>query len=430
MLKGTSQNPCHPERSSTQGKLREGSQSGFFGLRPQNDGFVSGFKSLLSKLSDFDYRLPKAQIAQFALSDRATARLMILHRSSASIVHCSFRQIVDYFSRGDVLVLNDTKVLPARLFARRKTGARVEMLVLGCRGGPCARPFSDERPAFYDAGAHKGRPYESTPTDNGGDTGNICRVLIKPCGRVRKDEELILNGEPKTTVRVLDAPDHETGIRHVEFQTEEDLQSLLYRIGRIPLPPYIDREDTSVDREMYQTVFAAKPGAVASPTAGLHFDHELLRQLEAKGVEIVYVTLHVSYGTFQPVQSEDLTQHQMYVEDYEVSREAAETINFAKGNGRPVVACGTTVVRALESAAIDSIPSVVEGRSGKTDLFIYPPYQFKIADHLITNFHLPKSTLLMLTSAFAGHGLLMHAYREAIENKYRFYSYGDAMLIR
>ncbi len=357
------------------------------------------------KLSDFDYELPKELIAQHALPKRSDARLLVLSREEGTIEHKTFRDIVDYFKKGDVLVLNNTKVFPARIFGKRKTGGKVEILVLS--RNVTSSPLMGEE-------------YIKK---------NVFQTLIKPSRRVRKDEQLTLNGDAKLTLRVLDDPDYETGIRHVQFETDSDIQTILEKYGRIPLPPYIDREDTPVDRELYQTVFARRPGAVASPTAGLHFDQALLDRLRAKGVEILFVTLHVSYGTFQPVASDDLTQHKMYEEYFEIPDETAEPINFAKADGRSITACGTTVVRTLESAATDSLPSEVEAKQGTTQLFIYPPYEFKIADRMITNFHLPRTTLLMLTSAFAGRDFLMRAYREAIENRYRFYSYGDAMLI-
>ena len=347
-------------------------------------------KLLSMKLTDFDYVLPKELIAQSALPKRTDARLLVLNRSQQMIEHRTFRDIADYFSKGDVLVLNDTKVLPARIFAKRKTGGQVEILVL-------------------------------KKSDN--------KVLIKPSGRVKAGEELILNEDPLILVKVLDPPDHQTGIRHIQILGNENLDSILEQIGHIPLPPYIDREDVPADRELYQTVFAKHSGAVASPTAGLHFDQTLLDQLRMKGVEILFVTLHVSYGTFQPVVNDDLAQHKMYEEYFEIPDETAEPINFAKADGRPITACGTTVIRTLESAATDSLPFEVETKNEMTELFIYPPYEFKIAERMITNFHLPRTTLLMLTSAFAGHDFLMQAYREAIEKRYRFYSYGDAMLI-
>ena len=354
-------------------------------------------KTIPVRLSDFDYELPPELIAQNALPKRPEARLLVLNRTQATIEHRLFGDIADYFESGDVLVLNDTKVVPARLFARRKTGGRVEILVLG------------------------------PSNESGRADSKVRKVLIKPSGRVREGEQLILDQD--LTLRVLDAADGASGIRHVEFETGESVDAILDRIGRIPLPPYIDREDLPADRELYQTIFARSPGAVASPTAGLHFDAPLLKKIEEKGVEILFVTLHVSYGTFQPVTSDDLSGHRMYEEYFEVSDETSERINFAKMDGRRIVACGTTVVRALESARTDSVPPEVRPKAEMTELFIYPPYEFKIVDRMITNFHLPKSTLLMLTSAFAGHEFLMHAYGEAIRERYRFYSYGDAMFI-
>ena len=344
------------------------------------------------KLCHFDYELPRELIAQTALPKRSDARLLVLNRKQEKIEHKTFRDVQDYFNKGDVLVLNDTKVLPARIFGKRKTGARIEILLL-------------KR------------------------VGAIWEALVKPSGRVRQWEELEVGEKDKVIISVIDPPNQDSGIRHLKFEDQINADKILETIGRIPLPPYIDREDTPIDRELYQTVFAKLPGAVASPTAGLHFDQLLLNQLRAKGVEILFVTLHVSYGTFQPVANDDLTQHQMYEEYFEIPDETAEPLNFAKADGRTITACGTTVVRTLESAATDSLPSEVEAKQGATKLFIYPPYEFKIADRMITNFHLPRTTLLMLTSAFAGHDFLMRAYREAIEKRYRFYSYGDAMLI-
>ncbi len=344
-------------------------------------------------LNDFDYVLPQELIAQNALIERANARLLVLERKTGAIQHKTFRDLPEYFESGDVLVLNNTKVLPARLFVNRKTGGRVEILVL----------------------SHDENTKEA-------------RVLLKPSRRVHRDEELFLDSG-EAFLSVLDEADHETGIRHVRFLTIETIEKSLERLGKIPLPPYIDRAELPVDRTLYQTVFAANPGAVASPTAGLHFDEALLAKLEEKGVQITFVTLHVGYGTFQPVQVEDLSKHKMHEEYFEVPDETAEIINFAKLDARPITACGTTVIRTLESSTRETLPPECSAQNGFSRLFIYPPYEFKIADRMITNFHLPKSTLLMLTSAFAGHEFLMRAYKEAIRERYRFYSYGDAMLI-
>ncbi len=343
------------------------------------------------KLSDFDYELPKELIAQDANPARSHARLMVLNRVDHSISHRQFFQIEDYFEKGDVLVLNDTKVVPARIFAKRKSGAHVEILLL-----------KKEK--------------------------NAWKALIKPSGRIQEKEIIVLAENSEIELEVMDSPDGQTGIRTIRFLSDHS-EKILEQYGHVPLPPYIDRKDSPIDRELYQTVFAKRPGAVASPTAGLHFDEALLSKLESKGVEILYVTLHVSYGTFQPVNSEDLSQHEMYAEYCELSDEVSERINFAKSDGRRIIACGTTAMRTLESCATDSIPSEVRAFEGMTNLFIYPPHEFKIIDAMITNFHLPKTTLLMLASAFSGHEFLMKAYQEAISQKYRFYSYGDAMLI-
>jgi S-adenosylmethionine:tRNA ribosyltransferase-isomerase len=362
-----------------------------------------------AKLSDFDYTLPKELIAQTALLKRSEARLLVLDRGKKSIEHRTFTRIIEYLNPGDVLILNDTKVLPARLFGTKKTGGRVEVLLL-----------RSVIPA--EAGIQR----SLDPRVRGDDNSQIWEALIRPSGRVREGETLEFEG---VSAYVLDSPDHETGVRHLRFETVENIEKIIEQIGHVPLPPYIDREDLPVDRELYQTVFARVPGAVASPTAGLHFDEELLRLLETKGIEILFVTLHVGFGTFRSVICEDLADHKMYEEYFEISDETAERINFAKADGRRIVACGTTVVRALESAATDSLPAEVKAGSQKTQMFIYPPYEFKIADALITNFHLPRTTLLMLASAFAGHEFLTRAYQEAIQKKYRFYSYGDAMFI-
>ncbi len=349
-------------------------------------------KLLSMRLSDFEYELPKELIAQTALSKRSEARLLVLNRAQQTIEHRTFKDIIDYFEKGDVLVLNDTKVLPARIFGKRKTGARIEILLL-----------------------KKAR--------------TIWEALVKPSGRIQKGEAIEVGKAEKITAVVVDSPNHDSGIRHLKFEGETNADEILEKIGCVPLPPYIDRKAMPIDRELYQTVFAKRPGAVASPTAGLHFDQALLISLRMKGVEILFVTLHVGYGTFQSVTSDDLAQHKMHEEYFDIPEETTESINLAKTAGRSITACGTTVVRTLESAATNSLPSEVKPKQGTTNLFVYPPYEFKIADRMITNFHLPRTTLLMLTSAFVGHEFLMRAYREAIQNHYRFYSYGDAMLI-
>lgn len=390
-------------------------------------------------LKDFDYMLPKEQIAPYPTPVRSGARLLVVDRKIGTFEHRIFRDIVEYLQPGDLLVLNNTKVLPARLFGRKETGGKVEVLLLepavDVGAGPRARP-SEKRGAYREAPLH-------------------WKILVRPSGRIRKKAR-ILFGENGVRLEgeILDEPDGETGIRNIRFnvgaRNAVPLQSVLNQIGRIPLPPYIDRPDEEIDRELYQTVFAEKEGAVAAPTAGLHFDEALLEALQQKGVEICFVTLHVSYGTFQPVQTEDLSKHQMYEEEFEIAAKAAKQLERALKEKRRIVACGTTVVRVLETVeARHAVP--LQPLKGTTRLFIYPPYEFKIVDAMITNFHLPKSTLLMLVSAFAerpeklpsamsgqscgrecgftGRDLIFRAYEEAIRERYRFYSYGDAMLI-
>ncbi len=342
------------------------------------------------KLSDFDYPLPPELIAAFPPEDRASARLLKVDRVSGKISHHIFRGIENFLNKGDVLVLNNTKVLPARVFGLRQTGGQVEALFL-------------------------------KQTEK-----NVWKVLLRPGGRIKQGAVISLgeNGT-KFDARVLDDPQPDSGERLLQIDNGKEV---LKKIGHIPLPPYIDRPDSKIDRDLYQTVFAEKEGAVAAPTAGLHFDKDLLERLKKKGVEVVYVTLHTSYGTFQPLGQEDLEKNELFEEEYEITPQAAEIINRAKKENRRVIACGTTSVRTLESAADNG--GQVKAHKAETRIFIYPPYTFKIISGMITNFHLPKSSLMLLVSAFLGaKEKLMNAYEEAIREKYRFYSYGDAMVI-
>ena len=335
------------------------------------------------KLSDFYYDLPKELIAQEPLEERDMARLMVLDRESGKLAERVFRDIIEYVRPGDCLVLNDTRVIPARLFGRRKTGAKVEIFLL--------------------------------------DTGpGEMRALVRPSKRVKEGEEIELeSGAVATVLGQADAG------RFVKFNAAigEVLKG-----GHVPLPPYVEREETRGDREAYQTVYAAKDGATASPTAGLHFTAELLNEIQNRGVSVVFVTLHTSYGTFAPVKEERVEDHRMHAEYYRIDGGAAETINRTKSSGGRVFAVGTTSTRVLESSAGEE-EDRVRPSEGETNLFIYPGYKFKIVDKLVTNFHLPESTLLMLVSAFAGREEVMGAYREAIERRFRFFSDGDAMLI-
>ena len=341
------------------------------------------------KLSDFYFEVPEELIAQYPVEKRDESRLLVVDRKNKTRHHHIFKEITQYLNDGDVLVVNETKVFPARLFGvKEKTDARVELLLL--------------------------RQLEQT----------MWEVLVKPARKVRVGNRIQITDDFG-----CDVIDNTTsGGRVVRFDYNgQDFFDLIEHVGKSPLPPYIKREAEEIDREKYQTVYASKIGAVAAPTAGLHFTNELLDQIRDNGVRIAPVVLHVGLGTFRPIKVEDLSRHQMDSEYFEISEEAAKTINEAKLNGKRVVAVGTTTVRVLESSA--NADNLVKPASGWTDKFIYPPYNFKIIDSLITNFHLPASTLFLLTCALAGRDEMLDAYQEAIDKKYRFYSYGDAMLI-
>ncbi|MDP8262576.1 MAG: tRNA preQ1(34) S-adenosylmethionine ribosyltransferase-isomerase QueA [Candidatus Ancaeobacter aquaticus] len=352
---------------------------------------------MLHNVSNYDYELPQKLIAQAPVPERHMSRLMVLDRSQENITHKTFRDVVQYFNPGDCLVINNTKVIPARLYGKKSTGAQIEVLLLKKRDG------------------------------------NIWEVMMKPAKRIPVGGEIFFSdSRPQTPDYRLKATVREVlsdGKRIVEF--DNNVLEHIHDIGIMPLPPYIKREvgDThsEFDKERYQTVYAKTPGAVAAPTAGLHFSDELLEQLRVKGVNIVTVTLHVGYGTFKPVEVDDVRDHIMHHEYYEVTEDTAQIINETKKKSRRLIAVGTTSVRTLET--VTDQDGIVRAGSGETNLFIYPPYTFKVVDAIITNFHLPRSTLLMMISAFAGKEFLFKAYNEAIENKYRFYSYGDAMYI-
>lgn len=343
------------------------------------------------KLSDFDYPLPPELIAVAPVQDRTQARLLHVPRSHAVVEHKTFSDLPHFLNKGDVLVLNDTRVLAARLIGRRPTGGRVEALLIRQNG-----------PKTWE-------------------------VLLRSSGRIVKDTPLSFGENGHRLEAVLcDAPRPGSTRREMHFE-DPDFFAKLEQVGHMPLPPYLKRKDGPQDRADYQTVYARVPGAAAAPTAGLHFDQPLLEKLAAMGVEVVFVTLHAGYGTFQSITAEDIKSHQIFEEEYEIPQATADAVNRAKQEGRRILACGTTSVRALESAAKNR---VIHPGAGQTRLFIYPPYSFQIVDGLITNFHLPKSSLLLLAAAFLGdYGRLLEIYREAIRCRYRFYSYGDAMLI-
>ena len=341
------------------------------------------------KLSDFKYALPNKFVAQKPKQKREGSKLMVLNREEKSIKHKSFKNIVDYFKKNDLLIVNNTKVFPARLFATKdRTDAKVEIFLL--------RELGDR----------------------------LWEVLVKPARKVRIGNKLILSKD-----LFCDVIDNTvSGGRVVRFEFgDQNFDDILNTIGHPPLPPYIKRDATKNDRERYQTVYAEKRGAVAAPTAGLHFTDQILKKLEKKGVRIHTVTLHIGLGTFKPVQVEDLNRHHMDSEYFEVSAETALAINEAKLKRRSIFAVGTSTVRALETVNVSGF--LISPKKGWTNKFIHPPYEFKIVDGLITNFHSPESTLLMLISAFADYDFIKKAYKEAKKKNYRFLSYGDSMLI-
>jgi S-adenosylmethionine:tRNA ribosyltransferase-isomerase len=345
---------------------------------------------------DYHYELPPDRIAQHPADRRESSRLLTLNRQTGETAHHVFSDLPDFLRPGDVLVVNDTEVIPARLLGRKESGGRVEALILNYGEERCTR--------------------ES-------DGSVVCECLLKLSKRPRPGIRLHfgdgLDGE------VLDSRD---GVHVVRFTSEGDFEETLYRIGQVPLPPYIrGGSEEAGDAERYQTVYAARKGAVAAPTAGLHFSPELLDQIRDRGVSVAAITLHVGHGTFIPVRVDDIREHEMHREWFSLSAETAETINRARESGGRVIAVGTTSVRTLEYVSDEA--GRVAPTSGDCDLFIYPGYRFRIVDAMITNFHLPESTLLMLVSAFAGRDNVLAAYRTAVDEGYRFYSYGDAMFI-
>ena len=339
------------------------------------------------RTDDFNFDLPEELIAQHPLEQRDHSRLLVLDKHSGNITHKRFDDILDYLVPGDVLVVNNTRVIPARLFGMKEGGtAHIEVLLL--------------------------KPVENQP--------DHWEVLVRPGKRVKVGAKVIF-GEGKMTGTVVD--DTDTG-RIMKFEYEGIFNEILDELGTMPLPPYIKAKLD--DQERYQTVYAKERGSAAAPTAGLHFTKELLAEVKARGIEVVEVLLHVGLGTFRPVQVDDIHSHKMHSEYYRITQDAADTINKALDEGRRVIAVGTTSTRTLESAAKDG--RVVAG-DGDTSIFIYPGYQFQVLSGLITNFHLPKSTLVMLVSALAGREHVLHAYEEAVKERYRFFSFGDAMFI-
>ncbi|MFH1856046.1 MAG: tRNA preQ1(34) S-adenosylmethionine ribosyltransferase-isomerase QueA [Candidatus Omnitrophota bacterium] len=349
------------------------------------------------KLSNFDYNLPKELIAQFPAEPRGSSRLLVLNRKTQSIQHKSFSDLPDYIEQEDTLVLNDTKVYPARLYGiNTRNSKEIELLLL-----------REEKEAVF-------------------------KCLAKPSKHINTGDRLIFK-DKRITAEVLGREK----FLEVKFHCAplENLRNIIWEIGEMPLPPYIKRDTVKNDSETYQTIYAKSEGAVAAPTAGLHFTESLLRKVKNSGAKLTYLTLHTGYGTFSPVREDDVKQHKMHAEYFSISEESASLINETKKKGNRIFAVGTTTCRALESAVVNGR---LEAKEGETEIFIYPPYDFKIVNAVVTNFHLPKTTLLMMISAFCqgnssdikdGVKFLMNAYEEAVREKYRFYSYGDAMLI-
>lgn len=350
------------------------------------------------RIEEFDYELPEQLIAQRPVKERETCRLMVLDRKTDTIEHRHFYDILDYLEPGDCLVMNDSKVIPARLYGiKEETGAHVEFLLI--------------------------RRIE----------GDVWETMVRPGRRLKPGDAVCFSEEEGHRLRAEITGYSEDGTRTVRFEYDGIFMERLEEIGSMPLPPYIERETDPEDREDYQTVYCREEGSVAAPTAGLHFTKDLLAKAEEKGVKLAFLTLHVGIGTFRPVKVENVEEHHMHFEEYSVSEEAARLINETKAAGGRVISVGTTSTRTMESAARlneDTGRYEIVPGAGSTDIFIYPGYRFRIVDALITNFHLPKSTLVMLVSALYDREHILAAYKEAVEQEYRFFSYGDAMLIK
>ncbi|MBQ9931617.1 MAG: tRNA preQ1(34) S-adenosylmethionine ribosyltransferase-isomerase QueA [Firmicutes bacterium] len=341
-------------------------------------------------INDFDYELPLELIAQYPSDRREDCRLLVVHRDTGEIEHRHFYDILEYLNPGDCLVLNDSKVLPARLLGHKKeTGAKIEFLLL-------------------------------KRVD-----GDVWQTMVRPGKRLKPGDKVVFSEEPRLEAEILDMG--EGGTRLARMDYDGIFLETLEKVGRMPLPPYIERDSEEGDKDRYQTVYCREEGSVAAPTAGLHFTEELLKKAEEKGVKIARVTLHVGIGTFRPVKCEIIEEHKMHFEEYQLTPENAKIINETKQAGGRIISVGTTSSRTLESVAGED--GLVQAGSGSTDIFIYPGYQFKTVDSLITNFHLPKSTLLMLISALYNREAMLAVYETAVKEKYQFFSYGDAMLI-
>ena len=347
------------------------------------------------KLSHFHFNLPKELLAEYPAENRDESRLMVVNREKKTIEHKTFKDVIDYFGDGDVLILNNTKVFPARLYGNKeKTGARIEVFLL--------RELNSEQ--------------------------RLWDVLVDPARKIRIGNKLYFGDDDSLVAEVIDnTTSRGRTLRFLYDGSYDEFRNKLTELGETPIPKYINREVTPEDAERYQTIYAKEEGAVAAPTAGLHFSKHLLKRLEIKGVKLAEITLHVGLGTFNPVEVEDLSKHKMDSEELRITQQACDTVNAAKEKKKRVCAVGTTSMRAIESSV--SSARTLNPYDGWTNKFIFPPYDFSIANCMITNFHTPKSTLMMMISAFCGHDLMKKAYEEAIKEGYKFYSYGDAMLI-
>lgn len=351
-----------------------------------------------TKLSSFHFDLPDELIAQYPAPERDQSRLMVVHRDTGKIEHKVFKDILEYFDEGDVMIFNNTKVFPARLYGQKeKTGAKIEVFLL--------------RELNHDA--------------------RLWDVLVDPARKIRVGNKLYFEDENGEDALVAEVVDNTTSrgrtIRFLFDGAEEEFQHELSKLGNTPLPKYIDRDPEPIDRERYQTIYAKELGAVAAPTAGLHFSRELLKRLELKGISFAELTLHIGLGTFRTIDVEDLSKHKMEAEYFRISQDAVDKVNASKTSNKKVCAIGTTVMRSIETAV--SAEELLKPVEGWTNKFIYPPYDFHIANCMVTNFHLPKSSLMIMICAFGGMELILDAYHEAVKEKYRFFSYGDAMLI-
>jgi len=354
--------------------------------------------SVRAKLSKFNFELPKKLVAKYPMDNRDESRLMVIDRKTGKIEHKVFKDILEYFDDGDVMIFNNTKVFPARMFGRKeKTGAKIEVFLL--------RELNNEQ--------------------------RLWDVLVDPARKIRVGNKLYFKDNEGNDILVAEVVDNTTSrgrtIRFFFEGSNDEFQKILNQLGQTPLPKYINRAPEELDKERYQTVYAKEIGAVAAPTAGLHFSRELMKRLELKGVHNAEVTLHVGMGTFRNIEVEDLSKHKMEAEYFKIPDECVELVNKAKSDHKRICSVGTTSMRTIESAV--SAEGYLKPMEGWTNKFIYPPYDFSIANAMVTNFHLPKTSLLIMICAFAGYDLVMEAYEEAVKEKYRFFSYGDAMLL-